>query len=440
MLDLRRKSGSNQSALNLLLNSTARPLFDNQTDIYALGTILFELLSGSPPFAETPYSATRPLPSIIPSLHALAPDLPEALDLVVGKALEPDPVNRYAHANDLVVAFQRVLNIVQKTPAPNPNFSQGQQTGPAIQATLPPTVNWFDGDDLSAGKQQAQTANVTREQPLKNTDPVQTASTNSNKPVVAPSYPQQQPDEVAGVDPFNWWTTTGQAQTVRPAAGTLGPRRTNPKSGGTRRFNRRTVIASLVAGAVTLGVVAVVEGKNLFHTGTTASNGQMVAGTGSSATTANGTASKSTTGNMGNKKETSIKPGKTSGAGNTTQPTPTQAQAAPKPTPPPAHTGTVVGSASMAKNSAVNFTNPATGNSSILVRLANGNFVASSRYCPHRGLYQIYYDPGTQMLVCNAHGAVFNPQNGFAHVSGPGSGSLTPVTIRVNGDGTITTG
>jgi len=43
------------------------------------------------------------------------------------------------------------------------------------------------------------------------------------------------------------------------------------------------------------------------------------------------------------------------------------------------------------------------------------------------------------MLICPAHGAIFDPQNGFAHVSGPGNGPLTAVAIRVNGDGTVTT-
>jgi Rieske Fe-S protein len=43
------------------------------------------------------------------------------------------------------------------------------------------------------------------------------------------------------------------------------------------------------------------------------------------------------------------------------------------------------------------------------------------------------------MLVCPAHGAIFDPQNHFSHVSGPGSGPLARVSIQMNGDGTITT-
>jgi len=59
----------------------------------------------------------------------------------------------------------------------------------------------------------------------------------------------------------------------------------------------------------------------------------------------------------------------------TAQPTqqPTQ-QPTPKPTqPPPSHTGTVIGHTNMSNNSSLTFTNPADGQGSLLIRLANGN-------------------------------------------------------------------
>jgi len=42
------------------------------------------------------------------------------------------------------------------------------------------------------------------------------------------------------------------------------------------------------------------------------------------------------------------------------------------------------------------------------------------------------------VIVCPAHGAVFDPANGFAHVSGPGQGPLTAITIQINHNGTVT--
>jgi len=130
-------------------------------------------------------------------------------------------------------------------------------------------------------------------------------------------------------------------------------------------------------------------------------------------------------------------------AGTTVQPTPTTQPTAqppvPTPTSPPQHTGTVIGSTNMGTNSSQNFTNPADGAGDILIHLPNGNFVAYNKACTHEGV-PVYYDGGSQKLKCPRHGAIFDPANGGSPVSGPNNGPLQNVAIRVNGDGTITTG
>jgi Rieske Fe-S protein len=96
----------------------------------------------------------------------------------------------------------------------------------------------------------------------------------------------------------------------------------------------------------------------------------------------------------------------------------------------------------MASNSSVSFTNPADGQGGLLIHLGNGNFVACERACTHAGV-PVNYDTGTGQFLCPAHGAIFDPLNGFSHVAGSGPSGLGPlpqVTIRVNADGTITTG
>jgi Rieske Fe-S protein len=99
----------------------------------------------------------------------------------------------------------------------------------------------------------------------------------------------------------------------------------------------------------------------------------------------------------------------------------------------------VIGYTNQATNSAKTFTNPKDGNSSMLIHQPNGNFVACERQCTHQGV-NVNYDAGSQKLVCPAHGAVFDPANGFNLTQGPGNGPLAGVSIRVNTDGTITTG
>jgi serine/threonine protein kinase len=98
----------------------------------------------------------------------------------------------------------------------------------------------------------------------------------------------------------------------------------------------------------------------------------------------------------------------------------------------------IIGTTRQAINSAQPFTNERDGQASLLLRLDNGRFVACERACSHAG-FPVSYDPERGLLVCPAHGAVFDPLHGFRHVSGPGSGPLTSVSIKVRSDGTVIT-
>jgi Rieske Fe-S protein len=99
--------------------------------------------------------------------------------------------------------------------------------------------------------------------------------------------------------------------------------------------------------------------------------------------------------------------------------------------------GTIVGSTKQASNTAVDFTNPTDKKDSFLINLPGNTFVAYERACTHQGV-TVNYDPGTKMIVCPAHGAIFDPAKGASVVQGPADQPLPKVSIKVNGDGSIT--
>ncbi len=76
---------------------------DRRTDVFALGTVLFELLTGKRLFHRSNHAETvrAVLNARIAPPSELRPDVPPALDAVVLKALERDPDARYATAAEL---------------------------------------------------------------------------------------------------------------------------------------------------------------------------------------------------------------------------------------------------------------------------------------------------------------------------------------------------
>jgi serine/threonine-protein kinase len=87
-----------------------RPV-DARTDVYALGCVLFECLSGTPPYTgdmSTIIAAHLTRPAPMPS--SARPGLPPALDGVVARAMEKLPDDRYQSCGDLAAAVQRATS------------------------------------------------------------------------------------------------------------------------------------------------------------------------------------------------------------------------------------------------------------------------------------------------------------------------------------------
>ena len=80
---------------------------DFRADIYAVGAILYEALTGKPPFERADPIATlgAVLTRTPPAPTALAPEIPPALERVVQKAMEKLPERRFASMRDFDAAL-----------------------------------------------------------------------------------------------------------------------------------------------------------------------------------------------------------------------------------------------------------------------------------------------------------------------------------------------
>jgi len=427
---------------------------DALADVYALGVMLFTLLSGTLPFhAEQPLDlAIQRLQQAVPSLHAICPDVPEALDIVVGKMLERDPVRRTQYAGEAAVSFERALKTFDVAQIPGTAGVGTDEWMKNAQITIPPTVNWFD--EAIAPSQPVQAPMFAA-----NAGPLDRAASGALSPA-GDAQTLQQPTSLAGTDPFLWWSSASSGfQEPSRTPGTFatrpGPRPSAPRNRprtqqvqqDRRKLIRLIAVGGAAAGVVAVGGISLARMAQSQKPAITQSTGAPQSGSaplsGSTATVSGGTPTSTgptpkATGTPATGHTPTPQPttGKGPQPSPTTAPKPTPTQ--PRPTPTQGHTGTVIGHTSQATNSAVAFTNPADGQDSLLIRMANGNFVACERACTHAGV-PVNYSAGTQKLVCPAHNATFDPANGFAPTS-PAPSALPRVSIRVNGDGTVTTG
>src|SRR6059058_758671 len=90
--------------------------FDNRLDVYSLGCLFYECLSGTPPFpkerdVEVLYAHIQDPP---PAITSVRPDLPPALDGVIATAMAKAPEDRYPTCSE----FMNAAALIVGEPAP----------------------------------------------------------------------------------------------------------------------------------------------------------------------------------------------------------------------------------------------------------------------------------------------------------------------------------
>jgi len=338
---------------------------DVRSDIYALGTILFEMLSGPSLFnAGVPSEESV---QILPALHTRYADISPTVDAVLRQALAWQPTARFQRISELLSAFRYA---VQGQAITTGSSAAGPSAAPLMNSSI---ANKCGDSPLCStcglGQAKATEMGATPSSPM---------ASSSMEPV------EMEEDSTA-----SWLEHSGKWNRFHSSRLHIAGKSSNKRYHSSRKLNRRKMLALLMGGT---GVAVASLSLGLYGL-RSISNGAQVAPA-------------MTNVNM-------PRTGKGTGIKKN-----------------------VIGSKQQAVNTAQQFINPHDGKESLLIRLPSGVFVAYERACTHVGVL-VNYDANQHLLVCPAHGAIFNPTQGGSVVQGPATQPLPSVTVHMNADGTV---
>jgi hypothetical protein len=214
---------------------------DARSDLYSVGIMLFQLVTGRLPFdADSPlaiaYAHVQEEPVAPSSVNR---SLPPAVDALVARALKKNPNERFPSAESM---RDECLRVAQSFQAAAPSIVPGAQTSSGAgvgSAVFPPVDQTPPG--LSGNVQTPYTPGPY--------GPPAPAPASTPPPSPSYGYPQQggyqTPPQTAAYSPQQGLST--------PPPYTISPQPTTPASGGGRKSNTPVIIGSIVVALAAVG-------------------------------------------------------------------------------------------------------------------------------------------------------------------------------------------
>jgi serine/threonine-protein kinase len=196
-------------------------------DLYALGIVAFELLTGTRPFTapRIPDVMTAQVSKPPPSLLALRPDLPPEVEQVIGRQLAKSPAQRFSTASEMARALA------------------------AAGATRPSTSDRFDVAQLpSFLREPGPPSPGPASQSPSSRGPAMRPETYPPMPSVAAPPPPVQPGPVRGPGPR---ASAGQPVAGQPPGPPSGP----PQPADRRSSNGGVVVIGILLLLILLGTI-----------------------------------------------------------------------------------------------------------------------------------------------------------------------------------------